>query len=153
MLPHTHTSTRPRAYVLVTGSGSNGEFNCLGKKINKQHYAASLTSSYKGGLSVTSGGQKLDDSQPVCRRFTVKQKLLSESAPSRSPVIFKAAPFPGRRARTVLFRQNGDFHRRPRQTQPRRRGRLAGAPFHDSRQRLCEVGLLPRLLTICQNSL
>lgn len=53
----TRTSTRPRAYVLVTGCGSNGEFNCLGKKINKQRYAASLTSSYKGGLFVTSGAQ------------------------------------------------------------------------------------------------
>lgn len=32
-----HTSARPRTYVLVTGGGSNGEPNCLGKKINKQH--------------------------------------------------------------------------------------------------------------------
>lgn len=40
----THTSRRPRAYVLVTGSDSNGEFNCLGRKINKRHRAASQTS-------------------------------------------------------------------------------------------------------------
>lgn len=43
----THTA-HTRSYVLVTGSDSNGEFNCLGKKINKRHYAALLTSLYKG---------------------------------------------------------------------------------------------------------
>lgn len=44
----THTSACPRAHVLVTGSDSNGEFNCLGKKMNKRHYAATLTTWYKG---------------------------------------------------------------------------------------------------------
>lgn len=55
-----------------------------------------------------------------------------------SPVIFPAAPFPRGPVRTDLYKQNGDLHRRPRRIQPRRR--LAGASFHDSRQRLCEMG-------------
>lgn len=158
----THTSTHPRAYVLVTGSGSNGEFNCLGKKINKQHYAASLTSSYKGGhfffffffylrcpeLVV------LTNSRGFSLRFTVKKNLLSDSAPSRSPAIFKAAPFQADLLEeSRSSRKNRDFHRRPRKVQSRRRTHLTGASFHDLCRPLCKMGSLPRLQNISQNSL
>lgn len=130
-----HTSTRPRAYVLVTGSGSNGEFNCLGKKINKQQ----LTSSYKGGLFLPQV-PRISALDQFPFHFTVKQKLLSKSALSSSPVIFKAAPF-----HTDLLEQsfsskkNRDFHRRPHKIQSRRQTRLAGALLHDFLQLLCEV--------------
>lgn len=132
----THTSTHPRVYVLVTGSGSNGEFNCLGKKINKQHYAASLTSSHKGGLLFFFNLRYpelvvLTNSQGFPLHFTVKKKLLSDSAPSRSPVIFKAAPFQADLLEeSCSSRKNRDVHRRPHKVQSRRRTHLKGSfPF------------------------
>lgn len=88
----THTSGRPHAHVLVTGSDSNGEFNCLGKKINKRYYAATLTTWYKGVILPQvpriSGLEPLPGFFP--HHFTVERKPAKQICTS-TQLILKAA--------------------------------------------------------------